>query len=251
VPGTGPGWRPEGYEIRVRGRLGATFRAAFPGLRIRTQGHETVLTGPLADRAALHGMLAEIETLGLELVELRQLAPEPQLPQDAIRPQAASSEGGTGTLTHDTDHPRKLTRAELVARLVRAGELEVSGEHQAEVDSYFDQDKFRFHGPGGFETDYAGLTAYFASVRAAFDDRKITCGIIVAEGNTVACQTWIEGTFTREFTHSPAGPLPPNGARIVMDLINIFRFDGDGRLTEEYVRTDYRSLLRQLGAEGR
>ena len=36
-----------------------------------------------------------------------------------------------------------------------------------------------------------------------------------------------------------------------MDLINIFRFDENGRLTEEYVRTDYRSLLRQLGADGR
>ncbi len=62
--------------------------------------------------------------------------------------------------------------------------------------------------PGGFESDYAGLTAYFASIRAAFDDRKITRGIIVAEGSTVACQTWIEGTFVREFTQSPAGPLP-------------------------------------------
>jgi hypothetical protein len=60
-----------------------------------------------------------------------------------------------------------------------------------------------------------------------------------------------QATFTREFTQSPAGPLPPNGARIVMDLINIFRFDENGRLTEEYVRTDYRSLLRQLGADGR
>lgn len=39
--------------------------------------------------------------------------------------------------------------------------------------------------------------------------------------------------------------------RVVMDLINIFRFDDDGRLTEEFVRTDQRSLLRQLGAEGR
>jgi predicted ester cyclase len=230
VPGTGPGRRPQGYEIRVRGRLGATFRAAFPGFRVGTQGHETVMTGPLADRAALYGILAEIETLGLELVELRQVVPDPQPAPDTNR---------------------KLTRSELVARIVRAGELEVSGEHQAEVGTYFDQDKFRFHGPGGFETDYAGLTAYFASVRAAFDDRKITRGIIVAESNTVACQTWIEGTFTREFTRSPAGPLPPNGARIVMDLINIFRFDDDGRLTEEYVRTDYRSLLRQLGAEGR
>jgi predicted ester cyclase len=156
-----------------------------------------------------------------------------------------------GTMTHDTNPPRKLTRSELVSRLVRAGELEVSGEDQAEVGTYFDQDNFRFHGPDGFETDYAGLAAYFASIRAAFDDRTITRGIIVAEGNTVACQTWIEGTFTREFTRSPAGPLPPNGARVVWDLINIFRFDQDGRLVEEYVRTDYRSFLRQLGAEGR
>ncbi|WP_028926492.1 ester cyclase [Pseudonocardia acaciae] len=146
---------------------------------------------------------------------------------------------------------QKFTRTELISRLVRAGELEVSGEDQAEVDTYFDQEKFRFHGPDGFESDYAGLTAYFESIRAAFDDRTITRGIIVAEGNTLACQTWIEGTFVREFTQSPAGPLPPTGTRVTMDLINIFRFDDDGRLVEEWVRTDYRGLLRQLGAEGR
>jgi len=50
---------------------------------------------------------------------------------------------------------------------------------------------------------------------------------------------------------SPAGPLPPNGRRVIFDLINIFRFDDQGRLVEEWVRTDYRSFLRQLGAEGR
>lgn len=154
-------------------------------------------------------------------------------------------------MTHGTKPTRKFTRSELVSRLVRAGELQVSGEDQAELDTYFDQENFRFHGPGGFESDYAGLTAYFASVRAAFDDRKITRGIVVAEGDTVACQTWIEGTFVREFTQSPAGPVPPTGTRVVMDLINIFRFDDDGRLTEEFVRTDQRSLLRQLGAPGR
>jgi hypothetical protein len=36
----------------------------------------------------------------------------------------------------------------------------------------------------------------------------------------------------------------------VFDLINIFRFDDRGRLIEEYVRVDNRSVLRQLGAEG-
>lgn len=144
-----------------------------------------------------------------------------------------------------------MTRDELAARLVRAGELEVSGEDQAEVDTYFDTEQFRFHGPDGFEADYAGLTDYFASMRAAFDERSIRRGIMVVEGNYLACQTWIEGTFVREYTQSPVGPLPPNGQRVVWDLSNIFRFDDEGRLVEEWVRTDNRSFLRQLGAAGR
>jgi predicted ester cyclase len=144
-----------------------------------------------------------------------------------------------------------LSREDLVARLVKAGELEISGADQAATDACFDTEQFRFHGPGGFETDYAGLDAYFRSVREAFDERSIRRGIIVVEGPFVACQTWIEGRFVREFTHSPAGLLPPNGQRVVWDLANIFRFDERGRIMEEWVRTDYRAFLRQLGAEGR
>ncbi|MDG4840307.1 ester cyclase [Micromonospora sp. WMMD967] len=90
-----------------------------------------------------------------------------------------------------------------------------------------------------------------AAIRTAFDDRSIRRGFVVVEGEFVACQTWIEGTFVREFTESPVGPLPPNGQRVVFDLLNLFRFDDQGRLVEEWVRTDYRSLQRQLGAEGR
>jgi hypothetical protein len=146
--------------------------------------------------------------------------------------------------------PRSLTRDELAARLIRAGELEVSGEDQTETDSYFDTENFAFHGPDGFDADYNGLTEYFRSVRAAFDDRSIRRGIIVAEGEYMACQTWIEGTFVHPFTQSPAGTVQPTGARIVMDLMNIFRLNDDGRLVEEFVRTDYRSFLRQLGAAG-
>ena len=143
-----------------------------------------------------------------------------------------------------------ITRDELVARMVRAGELEVSGGDQQETDSYFDTENFQFHGPDGFVADYGGLTEYFRSIREAFDDRSIRRGMVVAEGNLVACQTWIEGTFVRPFTQSPAGPLEPTGARVIWDLMNIFRFDDLGRLVEEFVRTDYRSFLRQLGAEG-
>ena len=60
------------YEIRVRGRLGETLLAAFPGLHPRAEGAETVLTGKLPDQSALHGVLAQIEALGLELLELRR-----------------------------------------------------------------------------------------------------------------------------------------------------------------------------------
>lgn len=146
---------------------------------------------------------------------------------------------------------QKFTREELVSRLIEAGELEIAGAPPEELARYFDTENFTFHGPDGFETDYAGLSAYFASIRAAFDERSIKRGILIAEGNLMACQTWMEGRFVREFTMSPAGLLPPNGARVTWDLMNIFRFDDRGRLVEEFVRTDYRSFLRQLGAPGR
>jgi predicted ester cyclase len=138
------------------------------------------------------------------------------------------------------------TREELVNRLVRAGELEVEGADQAEIDSYFHTEDFRFHGPDDFESDYAGLTAYFRAIRDAFEERSIRRGLIIVEGDYAACQTWIEGGFVRAFTMSPVGPLPPNGKRVVWDLINIFRFDEQARIVEEWVRTDNRALLRQL-----
>ena len=84
--------------------------------------------------------------------------------------------------------PLEMTRDVLVARLVRAGELEVSGDDPAETDAHFDIAQFRFHGPGGFEADYPGLTAYFAAFRAAFDDRSIRRGLVVVEGNYVAAE---------------------------------------------------------------
>ena len=42
------------------------------------------------------------------------------------------------------------------------------------TDSYFDTRQFRFHGPDGFEADYAGLTNYFKAIRAAFDESAAT-----------------------------------------------------------------------------
>jgi hypothetical protein len=63
------------YAIRIRGHLGETMRSAFPALQAQANGDDTVLTGALSDQAALYGVLAEIEALGLELIEVRRLPP--------------------------------------------------------------------------------------------------------------------------------------------------------------------------------
>ena len=61
------------YVIRIRGRLGATALSAFPNLGSEMQGGETVLTGSLEDRSAVYGVLAQIDALGLEILELRRV----------------------------------------------------------------------------------------------------------------------------------------------------------------------------------
>jgi hypothetical protein len=61
------------YEIRIKGRLSDSLLAAFEGMRASVQPVETVLYGPVQDQAALYGLLNRIQSLGLELVEIRQL----------------------------------------------------------------------------------------------------------------------------------------------------------------------------------
>ena len=63
------------YKICVGGRLGDTIRSAFPDLQARARGGDTILSGVFADQAALYGVLAQREALGLELVEVRCLPP--------------------------------------------------------------------------------------------------------------------------------------------------------------------------------
>jgi hypothetical protein len=68
------------YTIRVRGRLGATALSAFPMMKAELTGGETVLTGLLEDRSAVFGVLLQLEALGLELLEVRQMSAGPQSP---------------------------------------------------------------------------------------------------------------------------------------------------------------------------
>ena len=62
------------YSIRVSGQLGPTALLAFESVVSQLKGEDTVLTGVL-DQSALYGVLAQVEALGLELIELRRLEP--------------------------------------------------------------------------------------------------------------------------------------------------------------------------------
>ena len=65
--------KPSRYEFRVRGRLAERLLSSFAGFDAEIQPVETILSGEVADQAALHGVLEQIESLGLELVEVRQV----------------------------------------------------------------------------------------------------------------------------------------------------------------------------------
>ena len=70
---------PAPYLIRIDGHLGATMLSAFPALAPHHHGAHTVLTG-LLDRSALYGVLAAIEALGLDLLEVLQFTPDRKSP---------------------------------------------------------------------------------------------------------------------------------------------------------------------------
>ena len=68
------------YEIRIAGRLAPRWAAWFDGMTLTTAGDgTTVLAGPVADQAALHGVLARIRDLGLPLVSVTRLDANPPL----------------------------------------------------------------------------------------------------------------------------------------------------------------------------
>jgi hypothetical protein len=69
------------YTIRIKGRLGATGLSAFPTMVSQLKGGATVLTGLLEDRSAVFGVIAQIEALGLELLEIRRIQPRPKAPE--------------------------------------------------------------------------------------------------------------------------------------------------------------------------
>jgi hypothetical protein len=73
--GAGPA-EPPCYEVRVQGVLDPGWSAWFEGLQVTSDDRETTIAGPVADQAALHGLLAKVRDLGLELLSVRRIDPD-------------------------------------------------------------------------------------------------------------------------------------------------------------------------------
>jgi hypothetical protein len=67
---------PERYEICIKGHLDDKWADWFEGLTItREDNGETLLTGPVVDQAALHGVLRKVRDLGMPLLSVNRVRP--------------------------------------------------------------------------------------------------------------------------------------------------------------------------------
>jgi hypothetical protein len=69
--------QPTIYQIRIEGHLGQQWTDWFEGLTITPEKDgDTLLTGPVIDQAALHGLLKKVRDLGIPLVSINRVEPD-------------------------------------------------------------------------------------------------------------------------------------------------------------------------------
>ena len=93
--------QPMVYQIRIKGHLGHEWTDWFGGLTIRlTDTGETLLTGPVVDQAALHGLLRKVRDLGVPLLSVNRVKPgEAEVPDVNETHHYRSKKGGD---THES-----------------------------------------------------------------------------------------------------------------------------------------------------
>ena len=102
-PHADPG-QPTVYQIRITGQLDSRWADWFEGMTITLDGDDTLITGPVVDQAALHGLLKRVRDLGMPLVSVSPVESGP--PSTLGTGQAdvanAKSEVGVGGLSTST-----------------------------------------------------------------------------------------------------------------------------------------------------
>ena len=124
---THPSHGPGRYEIRVKGHLDARWAAWFDGMSLTTESDgTTVLSGPVVDQSALHGLLQKVRDVGLPLVSVTRR--QPGQPGASSRgPRAPSRPGRAG--------PRRQRGAGTGRRPVQAAWLRASADRRSSAAS--------------------------------------------------------------------------------------------------------------------
>lgn len=130
-------------------------------------------------------------------------------------------------------HAASMRRA---YELISTGDLDGFGELLA--DGFVEHEE-----TPGLEPTKEGTLQFFGMLRAAFPDLRMEAEDIIESGDKVVARARTTGTHQGDFMG-----LPPTGKKIDVQLIDIIRFDGDGRALEHWGVFDAMTMMQQLGA---
>lgn len=131
------------------------------------------------------------------------------------------------------DHAATTRR---VYDLINAGDIDGFGELLA--DGIVEHEDLP-----GFTRDREGVMAFFRTMVAAFPDMRMTPDDVLVDGDKAVARVTTTGTHKGEFMG-----MPPTGRTIDVQVIDIMRYDGDGRVAEHWGVFDALTMMRQLGA---
>jgi steroid delta-isomerase-like uncharacterized protein len=94
----------------------------------------------------------------------------------------------------------------------------------------------------GLPATKEGVLTLFHGYRAAFPDLRMTVEDVIAQGDKSVARVTTTGTQTGEWMGMPA-----SGKKVEVHLIDIMRFDDEGRICEHWGVMDMLSMLQQLG----
>ena len=119
--------------------------------------------------------------------------------------------------------------------LINAGE--VDGMDDLMADDFVEHEEIP-----GLEPTKEGVKSFFRMQLAAFPDLRMQVEDVVADGHKVVARVRFTGTHTGDFMDMPA-----TGRSVDAQLVDIFRFDDDGRVSEHWGVMDQLTMMQQLG----
>lgn len=144
----------------------------------------------------------------------------------------------SATVIEEKEEVYRATLMRVVEEGIAQGNLDIVAEALA--------DDYVVHSPLG-DLDREGVIAFFSTLLSSFSEVENTRDEVIVEGNLAAARSTFRGVFSSEFP-SPMGVIPPNGQTVELVFINIFRFNEDGLIEEEWVQSDLLGFFTQLGA---